>query len=34
MSEHSDKNDEDIEILDDELNSDIAFKIIVIVIHE
>ena len=34
MSEHSDKNDEDIEILDDELNSDIAFKIIVIVIHD
>ncbi len=34
MSEHSDKNDEDIEILDDELNSDIVFKIIVIVIHE
>ena len=30
MAEHSDKNDEDIEILDDELNSDIAFKIIVI----
>ena len=30
MSDHSDKNDEDIEILDDELNSDIAFKIIVI----